>query len=126
MNRNIPFTWRLASLVFGILILLGALMGLLYGLVLCPLSWFFWIRRDRNVLLVHNGTSTQADFLLQIRPFVDGRAIELDYSQRKLGPYGPSRLSFLPVLGPILFQSVSCPIRFPPLLSSENSGGLEA
>jgi hypothetical protein len=60
----------------------------LYGSLLCTLAWFAWMKPDRDIIVAHSGDSSE-EWMSRIHPLVDGRAVFLDYDERKSSRQGP-------------------------------------
>jgi hypothetical protein len=78
----VPFIYLAYYLSILLLIVLSPLF-ILSRAVVCVLAWFIWVGPRQEILVVLNGESKSSEYLAQLEPLLEGRAIFLDYAQRQ-------------------------------------------
>jgi hypothetical protein len=85
---NVPFKllvpfFYLTFYFFWLLVVAFWPLFLLYRVVLRMVAGVFWVNPTRDVLVVYNSPSEVSEYASQLLPLLEGRAVSLDYSERK-------------------------------------------
>jgi hypothetical protein len=89
---NVPFK-LLVPFIYGAyyfsILLFVALspLVLLYSTFICVLAWFMWASPTHEMLVVYNSESRRSEYLTHLAPLIEGRAVFLDYRQRRNWPW---------------------------------------
>ena len=84
----------LLPLIF-VYVLLALALLLLSSICLHVLIWVFWSPRGRDILLVYSDSPIWHDYVeQQILPYLGGRAVVLNWSQRKRWRFSLARFAF--------------------------------
>lgn len=89
--RRIAFTYLIAPPLFMIISLLAILLApvvivlyWLHRMALYGLIWLLWLPRGKDVLLVYSDSTIWYDYMTtQVVPFVQNRAVILNWSERR-------------------------------------------
>jgi len=83
LTKNQRIGIHFAGLFLGLLVIIWAPIRFLYRGAVCLLAWFLWVSPKRNVIVAYNAQSELEGSISTLMPVLGGRAVFLDYSDRK-------------------------------------------
>jgi hypothetical protein len=88
LSSKMPL-WCFALVAISVSVLVIALslillpFWILYASALCCVSWFVWTKPGRDTIVVLSDATSSGEWTSRILALVDGRAVFLDYDERK-------------------------------------------